>query len=171
MLPSNRNLCVSATNVIKLWLHNLLQGTVIMVQGSCLCGEISFNLASTPVSFYRCHCSLCRKQTGTGYNLATLIRRENFSWIQGEDAVRSWSWSSGYRTDFCANCGSTVPNVLRDSPYVWIPIGLLDDDLTLSCAGDYCVSDAKSWDSVRSEITHAGPVESLQSLINGLKIS
>ncbi|QGY33275.1 GFA family protein [Pantoea cypripedii] len=141
------------------------------MKGSCLCGNVTFELASRPVAFYRCHCSLCRKQTGTGYNLATLIRLADFSWTQGEDGVRSWSRPSGYRTDFCTNCGSTVPNVLRDSPYVWIPIGLLDDDLTLMCTGDYCVSDAHSWDNVRSEITHAGPVESLLSLIESLKLS
>ncbi|MGO2770693.1 GFA family protein [Pseudomonas taetrolens] len=87
------------------------------MNGSCLCGTIEFELTHKPAVFYRCHCSLCRKQSGVGYNLATLVKDSEFRWIKGENCIASWSKPTGYRTDFCNVCGSTVPNSLRDVPY------------------------------------------------------
>lgn len=141
------------------------------MKGSCLCGAVVFELSVTPSLFYRCHCSLCRKQSGTGYNLATLVKSADFRWLNGERAIASWCRPTGYRTDFCSSCGSTVPNKLRDIPYVWVPIGLLDAPLNLECVGDYCTDDAMPWDKTRSAISHAGPVESLTSLLQSLQLS
>ena len=61
------------------------------MNGSCLCGTIEFELTHKPAVFYRCHCSLCRKQSGVGYNLATLVKDSEFRWIKGENCIASWS--------------------------------------------------------------------------------
>ena len=140
------------------------------MNGSCLCGTIEFELTHKPAVFYRCHCSLCRKQSGVGYNLATLVKDSEFRWIKGKNCVASWSKPTGYRTDFCNVCGSTVPNSLRDVPYVWVPVGLIDERLEMECAGDFCTDDAMPWDETRSLSCHAGPVESLASLLKYLKL-
>jgi len=34
---------------------------------------------------------------------------------------------TGFRSDFCINCGSPVPNPLREFDHYWIPVGTLDD--------------------------------------------
>lgn len=141
------------------------------MNGSCLCGTIEFELTHKPAVFYRCHCSLCRKQSGVGYNLATLVKDSEFRWIKGKKCIASWSKPTGYRTDFCNVCGSTVPNSLRDVPYVWVPVGLIDERLEMECAGDFCTNDAMPWDETRSPGSHAGPVESLTSLLKCLKLN
>ncbi|HBX8004526.1 TPA: GFA family protein, partial [Klebsiella pneumoniae] len=94
-----------------------------------------------------------------------------FRWIKGENCIASWSKPTGYRTDFCNVCGSTVPNSLRDVPYVWVPVGLIDERLEMECAGDFCTDDAMPWDETRSPSCHAGPVESLASLLKYLKLN
>lgn len=135
------------------------------MEGSCLCGTVKFILSISPTRFYRCHCSLCRKQTGVGFNLATVVKQADFQWLSGFEKISSWTRASGYRNDFCSCCGTTVPNPLRGSPYVWLPIGLLDNDNAMSCIGDYCINDAMPWDTTRSGVTHAGPVSSLKQLL------
>lgn len=140
------------------------------MKGSCLCETVVFEISVIPTLYYRCHCSLCRKQTGTGYNLATLIKERDFAWIAGESQIASWRKPTGYRTDFCATCGSAVPNRLRDRPYIWLPIGLLNAPVAMHCIGDYCTYDAMPWDHTRSETNHAGPVASLNALLTSLKI-
>lgn len=140
------------------------------MKGACLCGTIAFEVSAEPSKFYRCHCSLCRKQSGVGHNLATIVNARDFLWLKGENNIASWSRPTGYRTDFCSTCGSTVPNVLRGLSYVWIPVGLLDKRCDMQCVGDYCTDDAMPWDTTRSDIDHAGPVDSLPSLLKLLDI-
>lgn len=141
------------------------------MKGSCLCKTVEFQLSDKPSLFYRCHCSLCRKQSGVGHNLATLVRDNEFRWIKGENCIVSWVKPTGYRTDFCSVCGSTVPNILRDMPYVWIPVGLLDESLEMECVGDFCTDDAMPWDETRSNTPHSGPVKSLAYLLECLKLT
>lgn len=140
------------------------------MKGACLCEAVTFEIAVTPERFYRCHCSLCRKQSGTGYNLATLVNEADFSWLSGESQIASWRKPTGYRNDFCASCGSTVPNRLLDMPYIWLPVGLLNESADMQCTGDYCTDDAMPWDTTRSGINHTGPVASLTALLKSLKL-
>lgn len=141
------------------------------MKGSCLCGAVVFELSVKPAKFYRCHCSLCRKQSGVGHNLATLVKSSDFALLTGESQIASWSKPTGYRTDFCSLCGSAVPNLLRGSPFVWVPVGLLDEPCEMTCIGDYCTDDAMPWDETRSAINHSGSVESLRSLLEALALT
>jgi hypothetical protein len=141
-----------------------------MLSGSCLCGEVTFSLAVSPKFFYRCHCSLCRKQSGVGHNLATLVRAADFSWQSGEEAIASWIKPTGYRNDFCKQCGSSVPNLLRNLPYIWLPLGLLDDAISPLCIGDYCADDAMPWDDIPAEKRHAQATESVRALLDKLEV-
>jgi len=142
-----------------------------MLTGHCLCAAITFSLKTEPAFFYRCHCSLCRRQTGTGYNCATVVREADFQWQAGQADISTWQKPSGYRNDFCRQCGSTVPNALRGTSYVWVPLGLLNPQTTpLTCIGDYCLSDATHWDTVRSAHGVDGAIESLDALLTALQI-
>ena len=142
-----------------------------MLIGNCLCGAVAFTLSAAPRYFYRCHCSLCRRQTGTGYNCATAVPETAFAWTAGQARISSWLKPSGYRNDFCKQCGSTVPNVLRGSPYVWVPLGLLEPQAeAMQCVGDYCVGDAQQWDTLRSEHTFDSHPESLAALLAALRV-
>ncbi|MHC8319017.1 GFA family protein [Pseudomonas sp. LB3P31] len=142
-----------------------------MLSGQCLCGSVRFSLNVQPRFFYRCHCSLCRKQTGVGHNLATIVKDSDFRWEAGEGEVSSWRKPSGYRNDFCRQCGSTVPNVLREKPYFWIPVGLLDDEVSMECVGDFCTDDAMPWDQHHSDKSHAGSPDSLLFLLSELQVN
>ena len=141
-----------------------------MTSGQCLCGAVRFSLEVEPRYFYRCHCTLCRKQTGVGHNLATLVKAADFRWVAGQELISSWQKPSGYRNDFCSSCGSTVPNPLRQPPYFWIPLGLLEAELSMACIGDFCTDDAMPWDGLRSEKGDCAAVESLEFLLHELQV-
>ena len=141
-----------------------------MTSGQCLCGAVRFSLEVEPRYFYRCHCSLCRKQTGVGHNLATLVKADDFRWLAGQALISRWQKPSGYRNDFCSSCGSTVPNPLRQTPYFWIPLGLLDVELSSVCIGDFCTDDAMPWDQHRSPNSHRAAPESLGFILQALQV-
>jgi hypothetical protein len=117
------------------------------MRGHCLCGTVQFEVDATSLSLYRCHCSLCRRQSGTASNLATIVSKSKFRWLAGEDKISSWQKPSGFRSDFCSVCGSTVPNQLRTSNKTWVPAGLLDEDANLSVVADIYLGSKATWDT------------------------
>jgi hypothetical protein len=116
------------------------------MRGRCLCGKIEFEIEGSCFKLYQCHCSLCRKQSGSSSNTATIAANAKFRWLRGAEHISSWVKDSGFRSDFCSSCGSPVPNPLRSTPYHWVPAGLLEDGGRLEIVAHFCLSSKASWD-------------------------
>lgn len=116
------------------------------MRGQCLCGKIEFEIDGDRFKPYQCHCSLCRKQSGSQSNAATIVPNEKFRWLRGIEYISSWKKESGFRSDFCSICGSPLPNPLRDLPYFWVPAGLLESDSGLEIAAHLCVASKAAWE-------------------------
>lgn len=136
-----------------------------MMQGSCLCGAVEFRVEGISRKAYQCHCSLCRKQGGTSSNLAIIVEAENFSWVTGREHISSYVRPSGFRSDFCATCGSPVPDPLRATAYYWVPAGLLDDAQTLEIGAHLYTASKASWETIPSDAPHFETVPKLSQLI------
>ncbi len=116
------------------------------MQGECLCGAVKFEIAGELPNLYQCHCSLCRKATGSNANAATLVHQENFKWISGQENITSFQKATDYRSDFCSVCGSPTPNPLRNSNLMWIPAGLLTGDIDAEIVVHFHMASSASWD-------------------------
>ena len=131
------------------------------MNGSCLCGSIEFEINTDTFNAYQCHCSLCKKQSGSSSNSATLVERSRFRFNKGSHLIKSWVKGSGFRSDFCSNCGSPVPNPVQALDMMWIPLGLLSIDVQPQIVIHLCTSTLSSWHSVA---THSQQFESLPEL-------
>ena len=58
-----------------------------MYYGTCLCGEISVEILGSIDDIIHCHCSLCRKNSGTAYATNGFINANEFRLI---DHKRNW---------------------------------------------------------------------------------
>jgi hypothetical protein len=116
------------------------------MRGECLCGGVEFEVRDPPQRLYQCHCSLCRKQSGAASNAAFIVRGEQLVWLAGQELISSYVKPSGFRSDFCSKCGSPVPNPLRDTSFVWVPVGLLEGSTTLSIAMHLFIGSKASWE-------------------------
>jgi len=124
----------------------------ITLKGSCLCGGVKYKVSGEPKAFFHCHCSRCRKATGTGHASNLFFRPGVLEWLSGEEQVRVFKVPEAKRfaNNFCASCGSRLPRRANDSDAVVIPAGSLDEDAPIkpqarifagsraswSCAGD-----------------------------------
>ncbi len=103
------------------------------LRGSCLCGGVKFEIVGPLQQPLNCHCEQCRKQHGAAFRSRVRVRIEDFKWLQGEELVKYYESSPGFRRGFCGNCGSPIIN--RPGPgYKFavsefgVPLGILDDD-------------------------------------------
>lgn len=137
--------------------------------GKCLCGKIQFEISGEVPNLYQCHCSLCRKATGSSANIATFVDQEKYKWISGQDSVRSNIKETGFRSDFCTTCGSPVPNKLRDTDKYWIPAGLLEEAEDLKVVEHMYTNSKAQWDIISGNGTNHDEMSNLESLNQALQ--
>jgi hypothetical protein len=120
------------------------------MKGSCLCESVTFEVDKERLSLYQCHCSLCRKQSGTFSNAATIVSEQSYRITSGEDCISKWKKNTGFSSNFCARCGSPVPNRLQNTEYFWIPAGLLEDVGEMRIESHLFIGSKASWEQASS---------------------
>ncbi len=102
-------------------------------RGSCLCRSVQYELSGVPVRFYHCHCSRCRKSSGTGHASNLFLKPGSIKWIAGKELVRLYKVPEAKRFTrvFCSACGSPVPRYSQELEGVIIPAGSLDTDTVI----------------------------------------
>ena len=82
------------------------------LKGSCLCGAVRFEVTGPIRGIGSCHCSKCRKVSGTAGNAQFIVPIEQFNWVGGEEKTREFKpgggWGRGPRR--CNECGSPMPD-------------------------------------------------------------
>jgi hypothetical protein len=139
------------------------------MRGKCLCSGVEFEVRDPPQRLYQCHCSLCRKESGAASNAAFIVRSEQLAWLAGQDLVSSYIKPTGFRSDFCSKCGSPVPHPLRSTSYVWVPVGLLEEPVTLSVAMHLFVGSKASWEPMPVAGTLHEEVPAFSEVLKGLR--
>jgi hypothetical protein len=122
-----------------------------VVRGSCLCGAVRFGYARAVTQVGMCHCSQCRKVSGTGSNAVIVVPESDFEWISGKEHQRTFAKPSGWQTTFCVTCGSPLPQSVGGAAAYWVPAGLLDDDPGLRVGGHIFVGSKAPWDEIRDD--------------------
>jgi hypothetical protein len=102
-----------------------------LVSGSCLCGDVAFEIEATPTKVIHCHCSRCRLSRGTPHGTNVFARADQLRWVRGAELVRTYKIADAYMfaTSFCARCGSLLPALFEKIGRYNIPVGSLDTDL------------------------------------------
>ena len=124
------------------------------MKGKCLCGAVEFELSGAIPNLYQCHCSLCRKVTGSSANAAFRIGASQLHWIRGESSISKYVTDTGFKSHFCSSCGSPVPNLILDDSAYWVPVGLLDDRGELELVAHLFVGSRASWDTLADGVEH-----------------
>lgn len=80
-------------------------------QGGCLCGEVRYEVRSSPSRVTVCHCRFCQRATGSAYLVEPIFDKSAFSLIKGETKIyRHRSEGSGQQVyvNFCNICGTKL---------------------------------------------------------------
>jgi hypothetical protein len=100
-----------------------------VIEGSCLCGSVRFEISGRlgPVGY--CHCSQCRKASGSAFAANASVRRNHLSFRSGEEKIREYESSPGKYRAFCSACGSPLYSRTEQDPESRrIRLGTLDSD-------------------------------------------
>ncbi len=98
--------------------------------GKCLCERIQYEVADEFRYAMNCHCSQCRRTTGSAYKPLAGIKRDKLSLSKGENLILRYGSDAGHDAH-CGTCGSLLYSVVRDGHYVHVAMGTLVDQPTI----------------------------------------
>lgn len=116
-----------------------------MYRGSCLCGTVKYEVRGEFGAAYFCHCSRCRKATGSAFASSALVAAKDFVVVEGNDALKSFSVKGVHRV-FCGNCGSPIISRRDAMPEaVRVRLGTLDSPLQRGPQGHIYTASKANW--------------------------
>jgi hypothetical protein len=133
------------------------------LDGSCLCGKVTYSCAVEPVAQAVCHCRDCQRQTGTSFSIIVGVPRDALQ-IDGDLAsYTTVGEDTGKEVSrrFCPECGSPVMSVGEAWPEVaFIKAGTLHDTSWLEPQLHVWTDSAQPWvplESLEAPKTPRGP--------------
>jgi hypothetical protein len=134
--------------------------STISLKGGCLCGAVRYEVTGEAKRFYHCHCSRCRRATGTGHASNLFLQPATLSWLRGQEQVRTFKVPEAVRftNQFCGTCGGRLPRRFsQDSDAVIIPAGSLDDETPILPQARIFTASRASWSCFGDGLTsHEG---------------
>jgi hypothetical protein len=123
-------------------------------QGSCLCGEVAFEIDGTPATFWYCHCSRCRRQRSAAHAANVFLKADQFHWVRGESQVTQYKVPEArfFIAAFCRHCGGAAPRVAAQSGMAQVPAGTFDTDPGIRPQAHIFAASKASWFDICDDI-------------------
>lgn len=105
--------------------------------GGCQCGAVRFELWDDPETTYVCHCTDCRKQSGSAFGISLIMRGSALKVTSGEPRLWQRATDKGNLMDcwFCPDCGTRLWHRSSGFPdFRSVKGGALDQPIDLSAA-------------------------------------
>ena len=115
-----------------------------MIEGSCCCGAVKFELLAQPSLMGTCHCSRCRK---AGASTIVFVKKEDLRWIAGKEEVTLYQPAPPYKYGrcFCRICGSSLGEILSQDASFPIAANALDGALEATNSFHEFVGEKPGW--------------------------
>lgn len=117
------------------------------IKGYCLCRELTYRIYSETGEIYQCHCSKCRRVTGSSANANTIVAADRFSWLKEPLTLKRYV-RDGWVSAFCSVCGAKAPIEDRKSGIFYVPAGSLEQHDVLKVTKHIHVESKASWDEI-----------------------
>jgi hypothetical protein len=120
-----------------------------MYQGSCLCGAVTLEVHGAIDSIIHCHCSICRKTSGTAYATNGVVRSKDLVIKTGQEFITYYEKSLGKKRYFCKVCASPIFSSNEQvAGKLRLRLGILDSKIIERPISHNFVSSKASWDDL-----------------------
>ena len=136
---------VSMTSFIETNVNSLLAGR-------CLCGAVHYAVKDEFVYALNCHCSNCRRATGSAFKSFAGIERNKLGITQGQADLLIFGDETGAHDVHCKICGSLMFSVVREGEFVHVTLGTLSDTPTIRPTAHIFVGSKAPWYAITDEL-------------------
>ena len=124
-----------------------------LYHGACLCGAIEITVSGAISSIIHCHCSLCRKSSGSAFATNGFVQAADFSITKGAATLSHFAFKPGRWRHFCAVCGSPVYSSNEHDPArLRIRLGILSSDISEKPLSHNFYSSKANWEDLDANL-------------------
>jgi hypothetical protein len=123
-----------------------------LLSGRCLCGEVRYTVADEFVYALNCHCSNCRRATGSAFKPFAGIERDKLSITEGRDHLLIYGDAHASHDVHCKTCGSLLFSVVRDGAYAHVTLGTLVDTPAIRVSAHIFVGSKAPWHVITDDL-------------------
>jgi hypothetical protein len=98
-----------------------------------------------------CHCSQCRRATGSAFKPFAGIEREKLELVRGQESAMRYGGDSTYDLH-CGRCGSLLYSNIGTSPFVHVTLGTLVDSPSIRPTAHIFVGSKAAWDDITDDL-------------------
>ena len=84
---------------------------MMTITGGCLCGQVRYTTSASPAFQVACHCTNCKRRTGSAFGISAYFLRSNVAETTGELLVYAFHHAAENHDQeryFCKRCGTTL---------------------------------------------------------------
>ncbi|MDW5315559.1 GFA family protein [Rhizobium sp. PL01] len=129
-----------------------MPGTPTALTGKCLCGAIEYAVEDSFDYAMNCHCSNCRRTTGSAFKPIAGIKSERLRLVRGENDRLIYGSLDEAHDVHCGICGSLVYSVVRDGAYAHVPMGTLVDAPSIRPAAHIFTGSKAPWYEITDDL-------------------
>lgn len=122
-----------------------------LLAGKCLCGAVEYVVEDRFSYALNCHCSNCRRATGSAFKPFAGIERARFRLTRGADGLLIFGQELAHDAR-CAKCGSLLYSVVREGEYVHVPLGTLCDEPSIRPSAHIFVGSKAPWFTITDSL-------------------
>ena len=119
--------------------------------GSCLCGAARYRVADEFAYAFNCHCSQCRRATGSAFKPFAGVLREKLTLLQGGDALLRYGDATTHDVH-CGKCGSLLYSDIGTGPYLHVTLGTLLEAPSLKPTAHIFVGSKAPWHEITDDL-------------------
>ena len=119
--------------------------------GRCLRGAAGYEVADESVYAMNCHCSRCRKATGSAFRPMAGIGIEKLRLASGEKDTMRCGDDTAHDVR-CRACGPLLYSVVRDERHAHVTLSTLDDDPSIRPTHHIHVGSKASWFAITDDL-------------------
>lgn len=106
--------------------------------------------------FGSCHCSQCRKFSGSAFSVFAGVPYSEFEIIRGENYISYFEKTETGTLAFCSQCGSSLFGKRSDIEMMHVRAGILDDTPTQKPGYHVHVESKAPWDTITDDLKQYG---------------
>ena len=136
-----------------LYIQMLDEKRTTMIQGSCTCGQCSFESSGEMFDVLHCHCSNCRKLTGSVFATYGAVLLDHFQWLCDPASMTEIHTSRDVVRYFCNTCGSMMASTdEKEQNKIYLSVGVLDSGANVKPEYHQYVASKVHWYEIKDEL-------------------